>query len=78
MVVATHNPASVAIDEIMIKVPHDNFKVAQFNGNEWADATASVICQVHQNEIEYQFEINDCNMYVKQTIMAGQVGFTKL
>jgi len=78
MVVATHNPSGIAIHEIMVKVPHDNWVVQSFNGTNWSNITATVICQVHQDEIHPHFEINDCNMYVQQTINAGQIGFTKL
>lgn len=78
MVVATHNPASVAIHELKIEVPHDNYLVFQFDGNDWVNVTASVICQVIQDEKHPEFMNNDCNMYVKQEIMAGQIGFTKL
>jgi hypothetical protein len=78
MVVATHNPAGIAINDIMVKVPHDNFVVQTFNGTTWSNITASVICQVHQDETHPNYQINDCNLYVKQTILPGQIGFTKL
>jgi lysosomal alpha-mannosidase len=78
MVVATHNPASVAIHELKVEVPHDNYKVFQFDGNDWANVTASVICQVIQDETHPEYMNNDCNMYIKQEIEAGQIGFTKI
>jgi hypothetical protein len=44
MVVATHNPANLALQTIEIKVPHANFKVSKLESGVWVDAVASVIC----------------------------------
>jgi len=66
MVIASHNPASVAVDSIEIKVPHSNFKVMSFDGDDWVDTeTVSVICNLQQQELYPKETINDCNMFVK-------------
>lgn len=44
MVIATHNPANLALNTIEVKVPHGNFKVTKLESGLWIDADASVIC----------------------------------
>jgi hypothetical protein len=78
MVVAVHNPASVPVNDIQIKVPHDQFSVEKFDGGAWTSATASVICNTQQTELYPNETVTDCNMFVQQTVLAGEVAFTKL
>lgn len=61
-----------------MKVPHDQYTVEQFDGSVWTPATASVICNTQQTELYPSETVTDCNMFVKQTVLAGAVGFTKL
>jgi len=78
MVVAVHNPASVPVNDIQIKVPHDQFSVEKFDGSAWTSVTASVICNTQQTELYPNETVTDCNMFVQQTVLAGEVAFTKL
>lgn len=48
LVVATHNPASVPINVVEIKVPHPNWKVRSYDDGEWVEAVADVICHTQQ------------------------------
>ena len=54
MVTATHNPANLPIQIVEIKVSHGMWKVQKFEGNEWVDAEANVICNQQADE-KYPF-----------------------
>lgn len=44
MIVATHNPSTLKMEEIEILVPNGNFKVKKLVNHKWVVAEANVLC----------------------------------
>ena len=68
MVVATHNPSNLAMEEIEVKVPHKNFRAQIFDGKNWVDTPSSVICNEQQQELYPTETVTNCRMYIQQYI----------
>ncbi len=48
MIVAVHNPANLAMNEIQIAVPHGNFKVQKMVFGMMENAEADVLCNMQK------------------------------
>lgn len=60
-------------------MPHDNWQVHQYvDGQGWLNVTASLICHDTQKELYPNETTTDCNLYVNQTTLPGQISFTQL
>jgi len=78
MTVATYNPSNLAMHTIELKVPHTNFIAKSFDGEQWQDAISSVICNQQQQELDPSSLVTNCNMFVTQTVLPGQISLTQV
>jgi hypothetical protein len=78
MIVATHNPSTLFMDNNEIKVPHGHFTVEQWQDDSWTSVPASVICNEQEKEYDPSATVTQCRMFVEQITKPGQISFTKL
>lgn len=71
MVVATHNPSNLVLETVELKVPHDRFQVQIFKDTEWLEVQTNVVCNEQQVELKPKLSLNNCRMFVDQTILPG-------
>ena len=77
MVVAVHNPANLAMDYVQIAVPHGFFAVQSLVDGVMQNAEATVLCNQQKDESTERM-VENCQMYVKHQVTAGQVSFITL
>jgi len=77
MAVAVHNPSNLEMKVVQIAVPHGNFKVQMMVMGMMEDAEATVLCNSQKDESTVEI-VQNCQMYVKHSVQAGQVTFITL
>lgn len=78
MIVATHNPSNLAMQTVELKMPSVHFRAEALQQQNWVAAKSNVICNWQQKEFHPSESVTDCNMYIEQQVLPGQVAFTKV
>jgi hypothetical protein len=77
MLVAVHNPANLATKLQQIAVPHGKLLVEKFDSEsgQMIPAEAEVLCNLQQEESDPQSTVQNCQLFIKQEVPAGGIGF---
>ena len=76
-IVAVHNPANLPLTIPSIAVPHGHLSVQRFDpdSGSMVAAEAEVLCNLQQLELYPDQTVNNCWLYVNQTIDSNGIGF---